>query len=556
LANQPVLFFILVSAWFILLMYLLVSTTEEYFCAAISRFTERLKLSNNLVGVTFLAVGNSAPEIFTTLLAIRAFSHWDEWQDGDSSATDHVIGTGAYVAVGTVIGSSMICSTLLLAVLTLFGNSAKYQTPNTSFLPGMPEVTRHPAMRDVAMFLLSIVVTVALLTAVDMPLVWKGVIMVALFVVYLAIVLVARHVAQTQKAKRRQYLGILDTADESLFDAPNAEMNDYGIDDILFLANRHQQQHPLVLSLNADPQFEGARDCHSRMRGTWDRLVATVAWGDKTLGERVVFCLTLPAELARRVTIPPLSEVRWSKIQAVLSLTGGPLFLLWALESFAEEIDVGLNLKFPYWSIVLVIGAVLSTIVFFTSRDFRTPSYFMALVVFGFAVASVWLYVLVRELLGVVVLSIETIESERISEASDGYPSALWGLHLLAWATGLQDIIANVLLASLALPSMAVAAAFAAPTMALLIGLGITCIVEGVKHYPARHLVMLDNALLVGFALLFLSGLVSLVWVPLAARIPAKTFAAAQLLLYVLFVIGTVLVEFRYVLPNPIFALQ
>lgn len=53
---------------------------------------------------------------------------------------------------------------------------------------------------------------------------------------------------------------------------------------------------------------------------------------------------------------------------------------------------------------MLVIGAVLSTIVFFTSRDFRTPSYFMALVVFGFAVASVWLYVLVRELLGVVVL--------------------------------------------------------------------------------------------------------------------------------------------------------
>jgi hypothetical protein len=131
------------------------------------------------------------------------------------------------------------------------------------------------------MFLVSIAVTGVLLTAVDVPLVWKGVIMVVLFIVYLAVVLVARHVAQTQKAKRRQYLGILDTADESLFDAPNAEMNDYGIDDILFLANRHQQQHPLVLSLNADPQFEGARDCNSRLRGTWDRLVATVAWSDK-----------------------------------------------------------------------------------------------------------------------------------------------------------------------------------------------------------------------------------------------------------------------------------
>ena len=50
---------------------------------------------------------------------------------------------------------------------------------------------------------------------------------------------------------------------------------------------------------------------------------------------------------------------------------------------------------------------------------------------------------------------IEAIEAERITDSADGYPSALWGLHLLAWATGLQDIIANVLLASLALPSMA-----------------------------------------------------------------------------------------------------
>lgn len=72
--------------------------------------------------------------------------------------------------------------------------------------------------------------------------------------------------------------------------------------------------------------------------------------------------------------------------------------------AFAEEIDVGLSIKFPYWSIVLVVGAIFSTTVFFTSRDFRTPKYFIALVVFGFAVASVWLYVLVREMLGVVVL--------------------------------------------------------------------------------------------------------------------------------------------------------
>ena len=92
--------------------------------------------------------------------------------------------------------------------------------------------------------------------------------------------------------------------------------------------------------------------------------------------------------------------------------------------------------------------------------------------------------------------------------------------------------------------------------MTLLVGLGITCIAEGAKHYPARHLLMLDNALFIGFVMLFASGLLSLLWVPLAARIPAKTFAAAQFLLYVLFVIITVLVEFRYLLPQPIFTIQ
>jgi hypothetical protein len=35
--------------WFIFLIYLLVSTTENYFCAAISRMSARLSVSNNLV---------------------------------------------------------------------------------------------------------------------------------------------------------------------------------------------------------------------------------------------------------------------------------------------------------------------------------------------------------------------------------------------------------------------------------------------------------------------------------------------------------------------------
>jgi hypothetical protein len=47
--------------WCVFLFYLLVSTTEDYFCASLSKISEKLKLSNNVAGVTLLAFGNGSP---------------------------------------------------------------------------------------------------------------------------------------------------------------------------------------------------------------------------------------------------------------------------------------------------------------------------------------------------------------------------------------------------------------------------------------------------------------------------------------------------------------
>ena len=50
-------------------MYLLASTADLYLSPALERITLRLGLSESLAGVTLLAFGNGAPDVFTSIAA-------------------------------------------------------------------------------------------------------------------------------------------------------------------------------------------------------------------------------------------------------------------------------------------------------------------------------------------------------------------------------------------------------------------------------------------------------------------------------------------------------
>jgi hypothetical protein len=47
--------------------------------------------------------------------------------------------------------------------------------------------------------------------------------------------------------------------------------------------------------------------------------------------------------------------------------------------------------------------------------------------------SAVWLYIIVREILNVICLSVAMTGHY---QPSSDYPSSLWGLHLLGWTTG------------------------------------------------------------------------------------------------------------------------
>ena len=55
-----------------LLMYILSSTADEYLSPSLEYITERFKISESFAGVTFLAFGNGAPDVFSSISSAKS----------------------------------------------------------------------------------------------------------------------------------------------------------------------------------------------------------------------------------------------------------------------------------------------------------------------------------------------------------------------------------------------------------------------------------------------------------------------------------------------------
>jgi sodium/potassium/calcium exchanger 6 len=56
---------LLLLLWLLVLFVVLGTTAEDFFCPALGAISDTLGLSDNVAGVTFLALGNGAPDIFS-----------------------------------------------------------------------------------------------------------------------------------------------------------------------------------------------------------------------------------------------------------------------------------------------------------------------------------------------------------------------------------------------------------------------------------------------------------------------------------------------------------
>eukprot|EP01051_Picozoa_sp_SAG22_P004257 SAG22_NODE_224_length_14744_cov_7.467668_3_plen_538_part_00 len=153
-----------------LLFMILGSTAEDYFCPALASLSEMLSLQPRVAGVTLLALGNGAPDVFSIISSVKA--------DQVSMAVGEVTGAGNFVTTAVVGGVCIVTSDGLKA--------------------------RGMFLRDVCMLIVSTSLLLAVM--VDGKIMQTEAIMfLVLYVLYVAMVVMGSRVPPLLKRERGQW---------------------------------------------------------------------------------------------------------------------------------------------------------------------------------------------------------------------------------------------------------------------------------------------------------------------------------------------------------------
>lgn len=141
--------------WFIIMFYMFKALgviCDEYFVPALEVIVEKLEVSNDVAGATFMAAGSSAPELFTSMVS-----------------TFLIVNAGG---VGTIVGSA------IFNILVMNGVVAFVACKEQDL-----KIWWYPLLRDCMFYLISILELVVFLADEEVK-TWEGLIMIATYLCY------------------------------------------------------------------------------------------------------------------------------------------------------------------------------------------------------------------------------------------------------------------------------------------------------------------------------------------------------------------------------------
>lgn len=94
MADYPIVSFVLLFLWLVVLLYMLGATAEDHFCPALSHIADTLRLSPDVAGITILAFGNGSPDVFSIFAAVQ--------QGKFNIALNELTGSGSFVTMAVV----------------------------------------------------------------------------------------------------------------------------------------------------------------------------------------------------------------------------------------------------------------------------------------------------------------------------------------------------------------------------------------------------------------------------------------------------------------------
>ena len=174
---------------------------------------------------------------------------------------------------------------------------------------------------------------------------------------------------------------------------------------------------------------------------------------------------------------PPTSSAKeWNRWLVVTQIFTGPLLIVVLLWANTDPSLSPRNLLLPCLY-ALIASLVTFAILILTTTPSHAPKYRYLLCFFGFIVSIAWISTIANEVVGVL----------KAFGVILGISDAILGLTIFAVGNSLGDLVADITVARLGYPVMALSACFGGPMLNILLGIGLSGLYMTIQKGERRH---------------------------------------------------------------------
>lgn len=176
------------------------------------------------------------------------------------------------------------------------------------------------------------------------------------------------------------------------------------------------------------------------------------------------------------LTQPPSSPKEWNRWLVATQIFTGPLFIVVLLWANTDPSLSPRNLLLP--CLYAIVASLLTfAILILTTTPSQAPKYRYLLCFFGFIISIAWISTIANEVVGVL----------KALGVILGISDAILGLTIFAVGNSLGDLVADITVARLGYPVMALSACFGGPMLNILLGIGLSGLYMTIQGGERRH---------------------------------------------------------------------
>ena len=174
---------------------------------------------------------------------------------------------------------------------------------------------------------------------------------------------------------------------------------------------------------------------------------------------------------------PPISSPKeWNRWLVATQIFTGPFFIVVLLWANTDSSLSPRNLLLPCLY-ALIASLVTFAILVLTTTPSHPPKYRYLLCFFGFIISIAWISTIANEVVGVL----------KAFGVILGISDAILGLTIFAVGNSLGDLVADITVARLGYPVMALSACFGGPMLNILLGIGLSGLYMTIQKGEKRH---------------------------------------------------------------------